>query len=282
VRSCICISSSFNNTLLHTEGSSTLGKLSTEGKICGWRVFTVHFWGALGSSIKMSSTGAEIQELLADDRDLEFEAELARNPYRLKNWWRYLAAKTAASRHSRNVLHERALKYLPNSYKLWHQYLSERRNAVEGKCVTDPACQIVINTYERALVHLHKMPTIWAELLQLLMQLKKGTQTRKAFDRALQSLPITQHDRIWPLYLKWAKSIGVKETAIRVYRRYLMYDPQHREQYVDYLEAIGEWQEAANQLAICVNDESFISPEGHTRHQVSYCLSLLHATCHLC
>lgn len=38
------------------------------------------------------------------------------------------------------------------SYKLWNQYLTERRAAVEGKCVTDPACQIVVNAHERALV----------------------------------------------------------------------------------------------------------------------------------
>ena len=28
------------------------------------------------------------------------------------------------------------------------------------------------------------------------------TRTRRAFDEALRSLPITQHKRIWPLYLK--------------------------------------------------------------------------------
>lgn len=46
--------------------------------------------------------------------------------------------------------------YIPcpgrDSYKLWHQYLRERRSAVEGKCITDPACQIVVNAHERALV----------------------------------------------------------------------------------------------------------------------------------
>ncbi|KAG5177608.1 hypothetical protein JKP88DRAFT_202283, partial [Tribonema minus] len=171
--------------------------------------------------------GEEVQALLADATDFEYETEISRAPFRLKNWVRYLAAKTSTNRRARNILHERALKFLPTSYKLWHQYLTERLSAVEGKCITDPACQIVVNTFERAL-----------------------------------------HDRIWPLYLEWAKGIGVKETAIRVYRRYLMYDPLHREQYVEYLEGKGEWEEAAHQLAICVNDESFISPEGHTRHQV--------------
>lgn len=50
-----------------------------------------------------------------------------------------------------------------------------------------------------------------------------------------QALPITQHDRVWTLYLEWAASFGVVETAVKVFRRYLMFDPQHREEYVDYL-----------------------------------------------
>lgn len=45
---------------------------------------------------------------------------------------------------------------------------------------------ILINTYERALVHLHKMPRIWLDYGELLMRLKKGTLTRRTFDRALQ------------------------------------------------------------------------------------------------
>lgn len=42
-----------------------------------------------------------------------------------------------------------------HSYKLWNQYLGERRAAVEGKCITDPACKIVVNAHERALVRIY-------------------------------------------------------------------------------------------------------------------------------
>ncbi|CAM9610555.1 unnamed protein product [Choristocarpus tenellus] len=136
----------------------------------------------------MKTVGTDIKEFLENEKDLEFEEEISRNPYRLKSWWRYLQAKEGARKKTRNVIHERALKFLPNRqvremsclvtllvfYKLWHQYLTERRTAVEGKRVTDPACKIVINTHERAL--------------------------------------------IWPLYLQWAKGFGVQETAVRVYR----------------------------------------------------------------
>jgi hypothetical protein len=83
----------------------------------------------------------------------------------------------------------------------------------------------------------------------------KGTETRKAFDRALQALPITQHKVIWTMYINWVKDFGVPETVIRVYKRYLMYDPSHREDFVKYLEDIDQFEEAARQLVVCVDDD---------------------------
>lgn len=101
-----------------------------------------------------------------------------------------------------------------------------------------------------------------------MIRLKRGTSARRCFDRALQSLPVTQHSRIWDLYIDWAKLIGVDETTVRVYRRYLMFDQSHREDLVSYLESIGQYEEAARQLAICLNDDHYVSPSGSTRHQM--------------
>ena len=64
--------------------------------------------------------------------------------------------------------------------------------------------------------------------------MKKGTDTRKAYDRALQSLPITQHKDVWKSYIAWVTCFGVEETAIRVYRRFLMFDSSQREKFVRY------------------------------------------------
>lgn len=57
---------------------------------------------------------------------------------------------------SRNI-YERALRELPGSYKLWHAYLIERVMAVRGRNVTDNAFEAVNNTFERALVFMHKV-----------------------------------------------------------------------------------------------------------------------------
>jgi pre-mRNA-splicing factor SYF1 len=59
------------------------------------------------------------------------------------------------------------------------------------------------------------------------------TRTRNAFDHALQALPITQHNRIWPLYIEWAKDIEIPETAVRVFRRYVLIEPNEAEDFIE-------------------------------------------------
>jgi pre-mRNA-splicing factor SYF1 len=60
----------------------------------------------------------------------------------------------------------------------------------------------------------------------------------------------------------------VKETVVRVFRRYLMFNPNQREEFVLYLENVGHYDEAARQLVTCINDEHFVSPQGFTKHQL--------------
>lgn len=65
------------------------------------------------------------------------------------------------------------------------------------------------------------MPRIWLDYCQFLVSQCKITRSRQTFDRALRALPVTQHPRIWPLYLRFVRNLPLPETAIRVYRRYL-------------------------------------------------------------
>lgn len=85
--------------------------------------------------------------------------------------------------------------------QLWSAYLKERRLAVRGMRVDHPSVAALNHTYERALVSMHKMPRVWLDYLELLVDQALVTRARRCFDRALTALPITQHDRIWILYL---------------------------------------------------------------------------------
>eukprot|EP01116_Phalansterium_solitarium_P025667 TRINITY_DN9929_c0_g2_i1.p1 TRINITY_DN9929_c0_g2~~TRINITY_DN9929_c0_g2_i1.p1 ORF type:complete len:904 (-),score=209.68 TRINITY_DN9929_c0_g2_i1:113-2824(-) len=201
--------------------------------------------------------------LVPDDEDLGYEEEIIRNPYSLKGWLRYLNFKEGASAPVRNMLYERALREIPGSYKIWFQYLRERKRQVRGRAISDAAWEAVNNTFERCLIFLHKMPRIWLEYLEFLMIQKRITKTRRSFNQALRSLPLSQHKRIWQLYLKFVRSAHVPSlTAIRVFKRYLKVEPEGIDGFVDYLLAAKEWDEAAVQIVRIVNSENFISNIG--------------------
>ncbi|KAH6824164.1 Tetratricopeptide repeat superfamily protein [Perilla frutescens var. hirtella] len=209
------------------------------------------------------------QDLYPSEEDYLYEEEVLRNPNNLKLWWRYLIARSDAPFKKRAIIYERALKALPGSYKLWHAYLRERLEIVRNLPITHSQYQTLNNTFERALATMHKMPRIWIMFLQSLTHQKLITRTRRAFDRALCALPVTQHDRIWECYLVFVSQKGVPiETSLRVYRRYLKYDPSHIEDFIEFLINSELWQEAAERLAGVLNDDRFYSIKGKTKHRL--------------
>lgn len=199
---------------------------------------------------------------------MPYEEEILRNPYSVKHWLRYIDYKKKAPKHGVNIIYERAIKQLPGSYKLWYNYLRTRRKQIRGHCIIDPIYEEVNNAFERSLVFMHKMPRIWMDYCTFLTEQCKITRTRKVFDRALRALPITQHHRIWPLYLTFIKKHNIPETAVRVFRRYLKLCPENAEEYVEYLIEIKRLDGAAVMLAKIVNNENFVSQHGKSSHQL--------------
>jgi pre-mRNA-splicing factor SYF1 len=202
------------------------------------------------------------------EEDVAYEEDVSNNRYVLKSWLRYLHMKKKAPPAVRNMIYERALSFLPGSYKLWRAYLMERKSQLTNLRIDDRAYDSLINTFDRALAHMHKYPRIWIEYLSFMTSQCKITLTRHAFDRAIKALPITQHNRIWPLYIKFVKNTGVPETTIRVYRRYVKLEPSAIEEYIDYLVQVGQIAEAAKQLARIINDENFSSSQGKSKHDL--------------
>ncbi|KAF9592180.1 hypothetical protein IFM89_012674 [Coptis chinensis] len=208
-------------------------------------------------------------EFYPTEHDLLYEEEILRNPFSLKLWWRYLIARTGSPFKKRGIIYERALKALPGSYKLWYAYLRERLQLVRNLPITHTQYDSLNNTFERALVTMHKMPRIWVMYLTSLTQQRVLTRGRRTFDRALCALPVTQHDRIWDLYLGFVSLGGVPiETSLRVYRRYLKFDPSHIEEFIEFLLNSKLWQEGAERLAGVLNDDKFYSIKGKTKHQL--------------
>ncbi|KAJ3213502.1 pre-mRNA-splicing factor syf1, partial [Chytriomyces hyalinus] len=165
---------------------------------------------------------------------MAFEEECIRTPHYLKAWLFYLDHKATAALEARFFIFERALLSLPGSYKLWKAYSDLRvaqvldiksTNPATGlskrlKPISHPDYAAINSVYERALILCNKHPIIWLNYARFLMHQPAPTRCRRTFDRALKALPITQHPRIWDLYLKFASQCG-GETAIRIWRRYL-------------------------------------------------------------
>ena len=112
-------------------------------------------------------------ELEIQDNDIAFEEELLRNPHSVKLWMRYIEHKSSESEEDdtrgTNLLYERAVRQLPGSYKLWYNYLKSRRTQVRNKPINDSAYEKVNNAFERSLVFLHKMPRIWIDYCNFLV-----------------------------------------------------------------------------------------------------------------
>merc|ERR1712166_129669 len=221
------------------------------------------------SDVDENDTDAVAHRDNVREQDLLYEEDVLRNPYSMKSWYRYIEAKREEKPKSRNLLYERAVSALPGSYKLWYRYLLDRKDQIDDPCPLDPVWESMNNVFERALVFLHKMPKIWKEYLSFRMrQTWDITQLRHTFDRALRALPITQHEQIWPLFRKFVLDSNVNETAQRVWRRYLMLQPEQTEDYVKWLVDAGLLDEAAKRLANLVNNEDFESIQGKSKHEL--------------
>ena len=216
-----------------------------------------------------------MDNLIIEENDLPYEEEILRNTYSVKCWLRYVEHKEGSPDQQVNMIYERALKELPGSYKLWYNYLRFRRSQLKGLCINHPKFEEVNNAHERALVFMHKMPRIWIDYCKLLVEQRKLTRTRRTFDRALRALPITQHHRIWPLYINFVKRFPVHETAVRIFRRMLKLLPEDAEDYIDYLISIDRLDEACQMLADVVNNENFVSKKNRSNHALWHDLCVL-------
>ncbi|GJQ14523.1 hypothetical protein GpartN1_g6314.t1 [Galdieria partita] len=200
---------------------------------------------------------------------LYYEEEVLRDPFTLKKWLFYLEALKYASPKVKFSVYERAVAALPRSYKLWTMYLRERQEYTKKRHPNSKAYLIVNKIYERSLVYLNKMPVVWSMFCRFLLEQCRWTYTRHALDRALRSLPVTQHNRIWPIYLEFARKCGVAETAARVFHRYMKLEPSVIEEFAEYLKEAGRYDEAASIMSKLLCDPQFApKKKDRTKHDL--------------
>lgn len=148
-------------------------------------------------------------------------------------------------------------------------YLTLRKKHVEKLNPAKSASEYAkVNAlFERSLILLNKMPRIWEMFLSFLLLQPIITLTRKTFDRALQALPLTQHNRIWALYLPFANS-AAGDTAVKIWRRYLQIHPEDTEEFIELLIDTGHYTEAVKNYIVILNNPKFRSKRGKGHFQL--------------
>lgn len=191
----------------------------------------------------------------------------------------------------RDLIGRRAVQLLPRSYKLWKSHwefslttlketsgsnISGADSDNNNEPVVTP--QSILQLFERALVTLHKFPRVWMEYLEFSHRYSTKddnrpsdsssssssyfiihpTQLRRLADRALEALPVTQHDKLWPVLLQFYQTpdrdngknsnnyVVPKETKLSILRRYLQFNPAATKEVADFFaEELDQFGEAA-------------------------------------
>ena len=206
---------------------------------------------------------------------LHQEDAVSRAPYNVTAWVHYLDTIDEVIHdekgdvvkdtlcHVREFIGRRAVQHLPKSYKLWKMHW-EFCESIEEKLGSSS----LLNMYERALVALNKFPRVWIVYLEYAHKKSSmdPTQLRHLANRALEAIPVTQHDKIWPALLTYYQSVDTtwipKETKLSLLRRYIQFSPSATKEIADFLaNDLGHWGEAALLYVKLLNEPDVVQKQ---------------------
>jgi pre-mRNA-splicing factor SYF1 len=225
-------------------------------------------------------------------RDLSYERELLRpvpdadQPSHVRIWLSYLNLKKvqyltldydktdlppadaiAAASDPMWLFYDRAVRRFPRSYKLWSDYCDTRSSYVAQFLLSHERSTGRTNgTYERALLNLWTCPRLWEDYLSFLGRQGRLTLLRRTMNRAIQSLPITQHDRLWACCLGILRDSAAHHTVADAYQRFLQLHPEHIEDACDYFITQKATKLAASFIRRLLDSPSFASLSGRNKY----------------
>ena len=210
----------------------------------------------------------EILNKLQNDISEYTNYDNIQNPYNFKSWWDTLSSSKEAPFSIRKKIYQVSLYYLPGSYKLWYHYLKEEREYVKSNYnFPNKHYEEVNRIHEQALIYMMKMPIIWMNYIQFMMEQNSITKTKIIFNKALQAIPITQHKKLWEIYIPWVESlIGCHKSKIEIFKRYIKFNPDYKEKFINYLIGIKEFNLAIHLIIEILNEENFYSKENKSQY----------------
>ena len=210
----------------------------------------------------------EILNKLQNDISEYTNYDNIQNPYNFKSWWDTLSSSKEAPFSIRKKIYLVSLHYLPGSYKLWYNYLKEEREYVKSNYrLPNKNYDEINHIHEQALIYMMKMPVIWINYIQFLIEQNLITKTKIIFNKALQAIPITQHKKLWDIYIPWIESLsGCHKSKIEIFNRYIKFNPDYKEKFINFLIGIKEFNLAIHLIIDILNDENFYSKENKSQY----------------
>lgn len=173
-----------------------------------------------------------------EETDVLFEEDVSQRPEDTDNWLRYIQHlnSRSAPRQEQWLLYERALLIIPISFKLWKMYLDDRVEVLTSSRsfelfsdyeLLKKEVSITNGAFERALNYLPLCIRIYLDYAHFLLSQRKISKMINVLDKALKTLPILQHHRIWQLYVRVGDFLGEKCPLTRhlLWKRYLKLEP---------------------------------------------------------
>jgi pre-mRNA-splicing factor SYF1 len=210
----------------------------------------------------------EILNKLQEDISEYTNYDNIQNPYNFKSWWDTLSSSKEAPFSIRKKIYLVSLHYLPGSYKLWYNYLKEEREYAKANYnIPNKYYDEVIKLHEQALIYMMKMPKIWIDFIQFMFEQNLITKTKTIFNKALQAIPITQHKKLWDIYIPYIESLSnCHQTKIEIFKRYIKFNPDYKEKFINFLIGIKEFNTAIYYIIEILNDENFYSKENKSQY----------------
>ena len=89
------------------------------------------------------------------------------NPFDFKTWWNAIQAipNNEQGYPERAILYQKALSYIPGSYKLWFNFLKESTHFVSQFELSNYQ-EAVLELFESSLQTMFNMPRIWLDFAQ--------------------------------------------------------------------------------------------------------------------
>ena len=174
-------------------------------------------------------------------------------------WSNTLQAQRLLPWPERKELFHRALKFLPNSYKIWHIYLEEFIDYCSSRSLLSKEWRQLNAEFEAALEKLPRMPRIWLMYAGALDKQHQVKRTREVYNWSFRNLPVTQHEKIWKQFANWALRLENSNTAMHIIPRYLKLNPDFKETYAEFLVNRELYDEATKVYKAILDDDGYHS-----------------------